>query len=89
MARLILSQHTFKSNLVKQRVLPILEPNLNRTFRHVDVLCNSFAGGSSGSRVLVEFNLEKDELILGRTLTLVVLLLLSQSALPGWPARGT
>ena len=72
---------------------PVLEPNLYRSLRHANVLGNALADESSGSGVLVEFNLESDELVLGRTLTLLVLLLLCERALarrpPGSRGRGS
>lgn len=64
---------------------PVLEPNLYRSLGHADVLSNTLANKSGGSRVLVELDLESDELVLGRTLTLLVLLLLCKSALARWP----
>ena len=64
---------------------PVLEPNLYRSLRHANVLGNALADESSGSGVLVEFNLESDELVLGRTLTLLVLLLLCEGALARGP----
>ena len=61
--------------------IPILEPDLYRAFSHVDIAGDTLTGGSGRSGVLVEFNLQRDQLILGSPLALVVLLLLGQSAL--------
>lgn len=61
--------------------VPVLEPNLNRSLCHADILGNALANKGSGSGVLVELNLEGDQLILGGTLTLLVLLLLCEGAL--------
>ena len=72
---------------------PVLEPNLYRSLGHADVLGNTLTDESSGSGVLVEFDLECDKLVLGRTLTLLVLLLLCERALarrpPGSCGRGS
>ena len=72
---------------------PVLEPNLYRSLRHADVLGNTLTDESSGSGVLVEFDLEGDKLVLCRTLTLLVLLLLCERALarrpPGSCGRGS
>jgi hypothetical protein len=66
------------------RSSPILKPNLNRPFRHVDLLSNAFAYICGGGGVLVEFDLERDELILCGPLSLLILLLLGECALAGW-----
>ena len=72
---------------------PVLEPNLYRSLSHADVLGNALTDESGRSGVLVEFNLECDKLVLGRTLTLLVLLLLCERALarrpPGSRGRGS
>ena len=60
---------------------PVLEPDLDRPFGHVDLLGDSLADSGGGSRVLVEFQLQSGELVLGSPLSLLVLLLLSQGAL--------
>jgi len=65
---------------------PVLEPNLYRSLSHANIRRDAFADESSGSRVLVEFNFESDELILGCTLTLLVLLLLCERAFARWPS---
>ena len=62
--------------------LPVLEPYLHGPFGHVDILRDAFSDQSSGCRVLVEFDLQKYQLILSRPLTLLVLLLLCKGALP-------
>lgn len=60
---------------------PVLKPNLNRALSHIDVLRYSFTSGSCRGGVLVEFHLEKNQLVLSGPLALVVLLLLGESAL--------
>ena len=65
---------------------PILKPNLNGAFSHVDFLGDSLAYGRCGRWVLVEFHLEREELVLSCPLTLLVLLLLREGALPRRPA---
>lgn len=67
---------------------PVLEPDLNRSLCHVDLLSNSVSNTSGRGRVLVEFLFKSCELVLGRTLSLLVLLLLRQGALPGRTLRG-
>lgn len=69
-------------------ILPVLEPDLNGSLGHVDFLGDALADGSSGRGVLVELHFEGDELVLGSTLTLVVLLLLGQGALAQRAAVG-
>lgn len=66
---------------------PVLEPNLNRPFSHVNFVRNALPDVRSGRRVLVEFHLQGVELILSGTLSLLILLLLCQGALPGRPFR--
>lgn len=68
--------------------LPVLEPNLNRTLRHVDLLGYPLTDESCGGRVLVELEFQSRQLVLGGALPLLVLLLLGQGALPGRAARG-
>lgn len=70
-------------------VLPILEPDLNRSLGHVDFGRNSLACSGIGSRVLRELMFECHQLILSCPLPFLVLLLLCQSALPGRTPRGT
>lgn len=65
---------------------PVLEPNLHRALRHVDLLRNPLTDLRSRSRVLVEFHLERHELVLRRPLALLVLLLLRQGRLARRPA---
>ena len=60
----------------------ILEPNLNRPLCHVDVLRYALSHDGSRGRILLKLNFQGYELILGGTLTFLVLLLLSQGALP-------
>lgn len=67
--------------------VPVLEPDLDRPFGHVDFLGDPLAHGGSRCRVLIELLFEGGELILGGPLTLLVLLLLRQSALPGRAPR--
>ena len=74
-------KHLSSTERIEWRRLPILEPDLYRSLSHVDVCGDALPGSSSRRRVLVEFDLESDELILGCPLALVVLLLLGQSAL--------
>ena len=38
--------------------LPVLEPNLNRPLRHVDLLGNALSDGGSGGGVFIKFDLE-------------------------------
>lgn len=66
---------------------PVLEPNLDRALCHVDVSRYSLPHHGSGRWVLVELDLERHELILCSSLTLLVLLLLGEGALPGRSAR--
>ena len=61
--------------------IPILEPNLDRPFGHVDFFGYPFAHSCSGGRVLVKLELKSGELVLGCPLTLLVLLLLGQGTL--------
>jgi len=94
---LILARLSFALVKVLRRLTffytPVLEPNLYRSLRHADVLGNTLTNESGRSRVLVEFDFESDELVLGRTLTLLVLLLLCEGALarrpPGSRGRGS
>ena len=67
--------------------IPVLEPDLHRALRHVDLLGYSFPSCSSGGGVLVEFDLECLELVLGRPLALLILLLLREGALSRGSAR--
>lgn len=67
---------------VSLSTVPILEPNLHRTLRHVDFLRYPLADRSSGGRVFIELDLEEDQLFLRGSLTLLVLLLLRQRTLP-------
>lgn len=64
--------------------LPVLEPDLYRSLSHVDLVGNALPGEGSRGGVLVELVFQSNELILGRSLPLLVLLLLSKCALPGW-----
>jgi len=66
---------------------PVLEPDLDRSLCHVDFLSYPVSHFSSGSRVLAEFELESRELVLGRPLPLLVLLLLGQGTLSRGPPR--
>lgn len=88
LARLFLVSKERSSKSIPQwKYLPILEPNLDRTLCHVDVRSNAFSGGRSRCWILVEFDFQKDELILSSSLALVVLLLLSKGAFARDPAR--
>lgn len=60
-----------------------------RSLGHVDICSDALPGSSSRRRVLVEFDLEGNELILGGPLALIVLLLLSQGALARRPTSST
>jgi hypothetical protein len=86
---LILARLSFALVKISRRItfvyVPVLEPNLHRSLRHADVLGNTLTDESGGSGVLVEFDFESDELVLGRTLTLLVLLLLCERALARRP----
>ena len=66
-------------------LLPVLEPDLNRSLGHVNVRGNTLPDHGGGCGVLVKLDLECDQLILCSPLSLLVLLLLSQGAL----ARGS
>lgn len=68
--------------------VPVLEPDLNRAFRHVDLICNSLADSGRGCGVLAELHLQGGQLILGGALSLLVLLLLGEGALPRGPSGG-
>lgn len=59
----------------------VLEPNLHRALSHVDLLGDSLANVGIWGRVLVELCFQSDELVLGGSLTLLILLLLGKSAL--------
>lgn len=67
--------------------IPVLEPNLNRTLRHVDLVSNALSHICGRGGVLVELHLERCQLILCGSLSFLVLLLLGQGALP-WRALG-
>jgi hypothetical protein len=71
--------------LVKQANALVLEPYLDRTFSHINILSNAFSDAGRGRRVLVELDLEGEKLVLGRALPLLILLLLRQRTLP-WGA---
>lgn len=86
LARLLPVSTDFETRPARFKDLPILKPDLNRSLGHANILCNAFPGGSGWCRVLVEFNLEGHQLVLGSPLAFVVLLLLSQGAFARWPA---
>lgn len=67
--------------------LPVLEPDLYRALSHVDLLRDALANDGSGSGVLVELHLQRQQLFLGGALALLVLLLLGQGALARGAAR--
>ena len=70
--------------------LPVLEPDLDGALGHVDLFCDSLSDRGSWCWVLVELDLECRKLVLGRTLSFLVLLLLGEGALARWsPGRGT
>lgn len=73
------------SSLFGKGHIPVLEPNLNRPLRHVDLLRNTLSDNRSRGGVLVELDLERAQLVLCSTLTLGILLLLREGAL----ARGS
>lgn len=66
--------------------LPVLEPDLDRTLRHVDFVGYPITNISGGCGVFAEFELQGSELILSRPLPLLILLLLGQGALSRWPS---
>lgn len=61
--------------------IPVLKPDLHRALSHVDLRSYALACCGSGSRVLIELNLERYELILSSPLSLLIPLLLGESAL--------
>lgn len=65
--------------------IPVLKPDLDGSLRHVDFLGNTFTNIGSRCGILVELDLERGQLVLGGTLSLLVLLLLGEGAL----ARGS
>ena len=65
--------------------VPVLEPDLNGAFSHVDFLGNSLAHTGGRCWVLVEFHLERQQLVLRRPLALLILLLLGKGALSRRP----
>lgn len=67
---------------------PVLEPNLNRSFGHVDFLGDSLPNGRGGCGVLVEFDFQSCQLVLSGSLALLVLLLLGEGALARRSSRG-
>lgn len=69
-------------------LLPVLEPDLDRSLGHVNFRGYSFAGSSSRSGVLVELDFECHQLVLSGPLSLLVSLLLGEGAFPRWSARG-
>ena len=66
---------------------PVLKPDLNRPLRHINVLGNLLSHGGRRGGVLVEFLLQRDQLVLRGALALLVLLLLGQGALARRAAR--
>jgi len=62
-------------------LLPVLEPDLDRSFSHVDIRGNTLSDHSGGCGILAELDLEGEQLILCSPLSLLILLLLSQCAL--------
>ena len=66
---------------------PVLEPYLHRSLRHVDVLGYSLADWRGWRGVFIELDFQSYELILRRSLTLLILLLLSEGAFSWWSAR--
>lgn len=66
---------------------PVLEPDLDRPFGHVNLHGDAFPDLGSGRGVLVKLHLQYGELVLGRSLPLLVLLLLGESTLPGQSLR--
>jgi hypothetical protein len=66
--------------------IPVLEPDLDRSFSHVDLRCNAFSDCGVRSWVLAELHLQRHQLILGCALSLRILLLLCKSAFAWWSA---
>lgn len=66
---------------------PILKPYLHRSLRHVDILRDSLPHRCRGGSIFTEFEFQCQQLILGRSLALLVLLLLRQSAFSWRAAR--
>jgi hypothetical protein len=83
LARLLHVRSVFRFRKSQHR--PVLKPNLHRSFSHVDLLRNPLANGGGRSSILCKLDLEQVQLILRRSLPLLVLLLLCKSALP-WRA---
>lgn len=67
--------------------IPILEPDLDGAFRHVDLLRDAFSHGRRGRGILGKLMFQRDQLILGGPLPLLVLLLLGQGTLPRRSSR--
>lgn len=63
---------------------PILEPDLDGTLSHIDILCYALSDDSSGSGVFVELHFERHQLVLSSPLPFLVLLLLSEGAFTRW-----
>lgn len=87
-ARLLLSRLAVP--FVSSRWLsgPVLKPYLYRSFRHTDILRNTFSHGGGGSGIFVKFNFESDQLVLSCPLPLLILLLLSEGAFASRPTGG-
>ena len=78
---------SLRASGVAEMYVPILEPYLDRSLRHVDFLSNPLADRRRRSRVLPKLDLKEAKLVLSCTLTFLVLLLLRQGALARWPTR--
>ena len=65
------------------RGLPILEPDLNGTFSHVNFLRDSFSNCGGWGRVSTKFHFQSHQLILSSSLPLLISLLLCQSTFAG------
>lgn len=69
-------------------IIPILKPDLDRAFGHVDILRDPLSHNSCGGRILVELRFQSHQLILRGPLALLVLLLLSEGAFARRSTRG-
>ena len=66
---------------------PILEPDLDGTLGHVDILCYPLSHRRRGCGVLIELHLKRHQLVLCGSLPLLVFLLLGERAFARRPTR--